>query len=161
MDFSSGTPAVHELDLDSRATRMIGEVAEAVYSPDGNWIAFLSFPAGVPAGLMLMRADGQGSRIPLTSGLASQVRWRADMEEIFYIAPDKKLMSVPLTIRGNTIEPGEPRALFQTRIIQPRLVLFQYDVNRAGDRFVINSLPRADAAAPLTMIVNWESEGKD
>jgi Tol biopolymer transport system component len=161
MDFSSGTPAVHELDLDSRATRMIAEGAEAVYSPDGRWIAFISFPGGLPSGMVLMRADGQGSRIPLTSGLASQVRWRADMEEIFYIAPDKKLMSVPLTIRGNTIEPGEPRALFQTRIIQPRLVLFQYDVNRAGDRFVINSLPRADAAAPLTMIVNWESEGKD
>ena len=161
MDFSSGSPAVHELDLNTRARRMIAEGAEAVYSPDGSWIAFLSSPAGVPSGMVLMRADGQGSRIRLTSGLASQVRWRWDMKEIFYIAPDKKLMSVPLTIRGNTIEPGEPRALFQTRIIQPRLVLFQYDVNRAGDRFVINSLPRADAAAPLTMMVNWESEDRD
>jgi hypothetical protein len=78
------------------------------------------------------------------------------MTEIFYIDGDKRLMRVPITVRDGTIEPGKPVPLCQTRIVQPRLVLFQYDVNRAGDRFLINSLPRADAAAPLTMIVNWD-----
>lgn len=155
MDFSSGNPSLVELDVESLKTRMVGEGAEGVYSPDGKWIAYLSLPSGV----VLMRADGRGGRVQLTSGFSSQVRWREDMKEIFYIAPDKKLMSVPLTVGVDTIEPGQPRELFQTRIIQSRLVLFQYDVNRAGDRFLVRSLPRAADAAPLTMIVNWEGIG--
>ena len=78
------------------------------------------------------------------------------MTELYYIAPDKKLMAVPLTKRDDTIEPGNPVELFQTRIIQPILVLFQYDVRPDAQEFLINSLPRADAAAPLSVIVNWE-----
>ena len=124
--------------------------AEAVYSPDGQWISFL-----VPSGtLVLTPASGVGGRIHLSSG-GAQLRWRSDMKELYYIAPDRKLMAVPLTTRDGVIEPGSPRMLFQTRIVQPRLVLFQYDVTPSGDRFLINSLPGEDAAAPLTMIVNW------
>jgi Tol biopolymer transport system component len=155
MDFSSGNPSLAELDVESRETRVVGEGAEGAYSPDGKWIAYLNFPSGI----VLMRADGRGGRVQLTSGFSSQVRWREDMKEIFYIAPDKKLMSVPLTVSDDTIEPGEPSALFQTRIIQSRLVLFQYDVNRSGDRFLVRSLPRAADAAPLTLIVNWTQNG--
>jgi hypothetical protein len=77
------------------------------------------------------------------------------MTELFYIAPDKKMMAVPLTMRNGSISPGTPFALFQTRIIQPRLVLFQYDVTRDGQRFLINSLPREDAASPLVLLFNW------
>ena len=64
-------------------------------------------------------------------------------------------MSVPLTQRDGMLEPGHAVALFQTRIVQPRLVLFQYDVSRDGQRFLINSLPHEDAAAPLTLLLNW------
>jgi hypothetical protein len=38
------------------------------------------------------------------------------------------------------------------------LVLFQYDVTDDGQRFLINSLPREDAATPLTLLVNWTGE---
>jgi eukaryotic-like serine/threonine-protein kinase len=151
MDFSRGIPGLRELDLESGAARFVAEGAEGAYSPDGRWIAFVS----ITSGIVITRASGDG-RIQLTSGLSSQTRWGADMTEMFYIDGDKRLMRVPITVRDGTIEPGKPAPLFQTRIIQPRLVLFQYDVNRAGDRFLINSLPRADAAAPLTMIVNWD-----
>jgi hypothetical protein len=72
---------------------------------------------------------------------------------------DKKLMCVPLTKRDRTIEPGNPFELFQTRIVEPTLVLFQYDVSPDGEEFLINSLPRADAAAPLSLLVNWEEIG--
>ena len=75
------------------------------------------------------------------------------------MAPDKKLMCVPLTKRNGTPEPGNPFELFQTRIVETNLVLFQYDVSPNGEEFLINSLPRADAAAPLSLIVNWEEIG--
>jgi hypothetical protein len=152
MDFASGRGELREHDLGARRARTIAPGAEGAYSPDGKWIAYLGFPA---RGILLTPADGQGSQIQVSGTEGSQVRWRGDMKELFYIADDKKLMSVPLTSRNGTLEPGPATALFQTRIVQPRLVLFQYDATADGQRFLINSLPREDAAAPLTLMVNW------
>ena len=151
MDFRSQDPQLRVFDLETKQDELIDGGAEGSYSPDGRWLAYVGFPA---PGLHLRSASG-GRRIPLTNGPGSQPRWAADMKEIFYIAPDKKLMSVPLTPRDGMLEPGDAVALFQTRIVQPRLVLFQYDVSRDGQRFLINSLPREDAAAPLTLLLNW------
>ena len=101
----------------------------------------------------------RGGRIHVANA-GAQARWRADMTELYYVASDKKLMAVPLTKRNGTLEPGLPVELFQTRIIEPILVLWQYDVHPDGQEFIINSLPRADAAAPLSLIVNWEQVGQ-
>ena len=107
--------------------------------------------------LAITHAD-RGGRIQV-AGAGAQIRWRGDMTELYYVAPDKKLMSVPLMKRNGTLEPGNPFELFQTRIVETNLVLFQYDVSLDGEEFLINSLPRADAAAPLSLIVNWEEMG--
>lgn len=154
MDFSNGTGGLREHDVETNQTKDMVWGAEGMYSPDGEWIAYVDF--GLQS-LAITHAD-RGGRIYL-AGAGAQIRWRGDMTELYYIAPDKKLMCVPLTKRDGTIEPGNPFVLFQTRIVEPTLVLFQYDVSRDGEEFLINSLPRADAAAPLSMIVNWEDIG--
>jgi hypothetical protein len=51
------------------------------------------------------------------------------------------------------VEGWVPHAVFQTRIIAPRIVLFQYAVSADGKRFLINSLP-ASGTAPITVLVN-------
>ena len=151
MDFSNGVGELREYDLERRETRVVVGGAEGAYSPDGEWIAYVDFGRYSLAITHVAR----GGRIHVSNG-GAQVRWRRDMTELYYIAPDKKLMAVPLTKRDDTIEPGNPVELFQTRIVQPILVLFQYDVRPDAQEFLINSLPRADAAAPLSVIVNWE-----
>jgi Tol biopolymer transport system component len=154
MDFANGTGELRELDIVRNQTRVVVWGAEGIYSPDGEWIAYMDF--GLQS-LAITHAD-RGGRIQLASG-GAQIRWRGDMTEVYYIAPDKRLMCVPLTKRDGTIEPGNPFELFQTRVVEPTLVLFQYDVSPDGQEFLINSLPRADAAAPLSLIVNWEEIG--
>jgi len=154
MDFSNGTGGLRELCVETHQTKEVVWGAEGIYSPDGEWIAYVDF--GLQS-LAITHAD-RGGRIQVAGG-GAQIRWRGDMTELYYIAPDKKLMCVPLTKRDGTIEPGNPFELFQTRIVEPTLVLFQYDVTRDGEEFLINSLPRADAAAPLSLIVNWEEIG--
>jgi len=151
MDFGGRLPGLRILNVESRKATDFMPGAEAVYSPDGQWIAYLGFPSAM---LMVTPAEG-GQRVQVSSGAGSQARWRGDSRELFYVAPDKRMMAVPLRIRNGTLEPGTPVVLFQTRIVQPRLVLFQYDVSADGQRFLINSLPREDTAAPLTLLVNW------
>ena len=154
MDFSNGIGALRELDIEKGQAKEVAWGAEGIYSPDGEWIAYIDNQL---QSLALTHAD-RGGRVQL-AGWGAQIRWRRDMTELYYIAPDKKLMCVPLTKRDGTIEPGNPVELFQTRIVEPTLVLFQYDVSPNGEGFLINSLPRADAAAPLSLIVNWEEIG--
>ena len=46
-----------------------------------------------------------------------------------------------------------PRVLFQTRIVAPVFLTFQYDVSPDG-RFLINSFP-SNSSAPLTLLTGW------
>ena len=154
MDFSNGIGALRELDIEKHEAKELAWGAEGIYSPDGEWIAYIDNQL---QSLALTHAD-RGGRVQL-AGWGAQIRWRRDMTELYYIAPDKKLMCIPLTKRDGTIEPGNPFELFQTRIVESTLVLFQYDVSPDGKEFLINSLPRADAAAPLSLIVNWDEIG--
>jgi Tol biopolymer transport system component len=154
MDFRGRAPQLVALDLASQRSTLLDAGAEAAYSPDGKWVAYLWYSRGT----LVLRPVDRPARVQFSSGPGSQPRWRRDMTEVFYIAPDKKLMAVPLTMRGGMLEPGTPVPLFQTRIVQPRLILFQYDVSPDGQRFLINSLPREDTAAPLSLLVNWRAQ---
>ena len=62
-------------------------------------------------------------------------------------------MAVSIDVTNGTLKAGAPRALFQTRIIAPRIVLFQYAVSADGKRFLINSL-LASGTAPIAVLVN-------
>ena len=70
-------------------------------------------------------------------------------------------MAAPIAVTGATLEPGTPVVLFPTRIYgggvdtqQGR----QYDVASDG-RFLINTVLDI-AAAPITLIQNWQPEAK-
>ena len=71
------------------------------------------------------------------------------------------MMAAPITVTGAALEPGVPVVLFPTRIVgggadtqQGR----QYDVTSDG-RFLINTVVD-EAAAPITLIQNWNPEAK-
>jgi eukaryotic-like serine/threonine-protein kinase len=155
MDFSHGAPELRSYNFESRQIESLGGGAEGSFSPDGKWLAYV----GLMGTLLVQRlGDAGAGRVQLAATSGAQLRWRGDTREIFFVGPDKKMMAVPLTERDGTLEPGTAVPLFQTRIVQPRLVLFQYDVTPDGQRFLVNSLPSEDAAAPLSMIVNWTEE---
>jgi hypothetical protein len=99
------------------------------------------------------RFPGLGRRIQISNHGGAQPRWRADGKELFYIAIDKKLMAVAIDTSHDEPAAGVPHALFQTRIVAARTVLFQYAVSRDGNRFLINSMPSV-GAAPLTVLMN-------
>jgi serine/threonine protein kinase len=150
MNFQKGPPDLRDYDIASRTSTSLDTGAEGALSPDGEWVAYLNYQRG---GLLLAKR-GTNTRTTIVAE-GSQVRWRRDMTELYYVGQNKKMMMVPLARRDGTLVPGTPTELFQTRIIQPRIVLFQYDVTADGQKFLINSLPREDAAVPLHVILNW------
>jgi serine/threonine protein kinase/Tol biopolymer transport system component len=141
--------------------------AYGTFSPDGRWVAYLSDQSG--RNEVYVRPFAKTAADPSTGGAGAEwqvstsggayPRWRSDGKELYYIAPDGKLMAAPITINGETLEPGAPVPLFQTRILgggadAPGL---QYDVSRDG-RFLINTI--LDEAAPITLIQNWSPPAK-
>ena len=95
-------------------------------------------------------------QVSTTGGVAP--RWRADGKELYFLAPDATLMAVPVTAAGTSFEAGTPVALFLTHIVDGGSLAIgrpHYAVARDG-RFRINQ-PVADAAAaPITLILNWQ-----
>jgi hypothetical protein len=108
--------------------------AEGQISPDGRWLAY----TGGPGDVFVQPLPGLGGKDQLSNNGSAQPRWRANGAELFSIAPDKKLMAVPVQA-GKKFVAGTPHALFQTRITGARFVLFHYDVTSDGQRFLINS----------------------
>ncbi|MGH9204128.1 MAG: hypothetical protein ACRD2A_23115 [Vicinamibacterales bacterium] len=105
--------------------------------------AFSRFPKG--------RARTQVS----TAG-GTQVRWSADGEEIFYVAPDGMMTAVSVAFGGASPDVKLPVPLFKTYLATGTNVLGfkpQYAVSRDG-RFLLNTASES-SSAPIVVSVNW------
>jgi Tol biopolymer transport system component len=157
MNFQNGAPVLDILDLLNHSSTVFGPGAEAQFSPDGKWIAFIGpgSTSDEEVEVYVAPIHGPGRRIQISNHGGAQPRWRADGKELFYITKDKKLMAVAMDMSHEEAVAGVPHVLFQTRIIASRVVLFQYAVSPDGKRFLINSTPSVGAApAPLTVLMN-------
>lgn len=125
------------------------------FSPDGKSIAYTSDESGRPE-LYVRRfegtpASGKEWQVSITGG--SHPKWRRDGQELFFLAPDRKLMSVQVRTKPE-FSADIPQPLFQThaRIAD---YLRPYDVAANGQRFLLN-VPFEDAqTAPITVVTNW------
>jgi Tol biopolymer transport system component len=126
------------------------------FSPDGRWVAYQSNVTG-RFEIYVQPFPGPGGNWKVSTAGGTFPRWRADGKELFFIAPDGKLMSVPVNTSGSTIETGSPMALFQTRIVTGGLANQepQYAVSHDG-RFLINNRVDQSTTTPITMILNWK-----
>jgi Tol biopolymer transport system component/DNA-binding winged helix-turn-helix (wHTH) protein len=137
-----GHPDLAIYSMASHQVTPFANGVEAQFSPDGKWIAY------VWRGVYVQCFPGPGPRIPISNQNGAQPRWSRDGRQLFYIAPDKKLMAVSFDSKKETA--GAPRMLFPTRIVAPSFAGFQYDVAADG-RLLINSLP-SKSSFPLTLI---------
>jgi hypothetical protein len=95
---------------------------------------------------------GPGGKWQISTGGGTSARWRRDGGEIFYVAPDNKIIAAAVNGKGAGFEVGAARALFQTQITGLR---YQYDVSADGQRFLINTSSQPAASAPITVVLNW------
>jgi DNA-binding winged helix-turn-helix (wHTH) protein/Tol biopolymer transport system component len=133
----------------SAGSIMVGPGVEPQFSPDSRWLAFTE-PGG--SGIAVRPFPSLRPQMRISVGSAAQPRWSRDGTQLFYIAPDKKLMAV--SFDPSSGRAGPPRELFQTRIVRVALAGLQFDVAPDG-RFLINSLPAG--SPPLTLLAGCAS----
>jgi eukaryotic-like serine/threonine-protein kinase len=149
-----GLPCLGIYSAQNQSIDPFGPGAEAQFSPDGLWIAYIG-QGGVAGGggIVVQRFPATGDRMPISGPGGAQPRWSRDGRQIFYVAPDRKLMAVSFDPANGRA--GRPRTVFHTRIVAPNLSGFQYDVAPDG-RFLVNSLP-SNGPSPLTLITGWKN----
>jgi eukaryotic-like serine/threonine-protein kinase len=131
------------------------------FSPDGRWVAYTSDESGrdeiyvreFSSGPGVGSADGAGKWL-ISKGGGTDPRWRGDGNELFYVASDGKLMSVGISAKP-AFEAGVPKPLFQ---LPPGFI--GGDVTADGQRFLIGVPVAQSAAAPFTVVMNWQTSLK-
>ena len=121
---------------------------EGQFSPDGRWVAFGSNESGRPEVLVQSFPEGRARTQVSTAG-GAQIRWSSDGKEIFYVAPDGRMMAVSIASGGASPDVKLPVPLFQTHLATGTNVLGfkpQYAVSRDG-RFLLNTAIES-ASAP-------------
>jgi serine/threonine protein kinase/Tol biopolymer transport system component len=130
------------------------------FSPDGKWVAYTSDESGTNE-VYVQSFPAGGAKWKVSSKGGDWVRWPRDGQEIFYIAGDRKLMSVGVQAVSGSLEFGSPRALFTIPFVAPPAGVsapYTYDVMPDGQRFLA-LVPAGDAGVPpKTVILNWQSE---
>jgi dipeptidyl aminopeptidase/acylaminoacyl peptidase len=135
-------------------------ISHGQFSPDGHWVAYASNESGKWA-VYVAPFPGPGGNWKISAAGGSEPRWRADGTEVFYLAPDGKLMAVPVR-EGPPFEAGAATALFQTRRREriSATDLFSYDVSADGQRFLVNTDVGEVSSSPLNLLINWSPDAR-
>jgi Tol biopolymer transport system component len=145
--------------LQTEASEAAGQL-----SPDGRWMAYTSDQSSSFEIYVRSFPSGGGQKLVSTKGGTGPC-WRRDGKELFYYAPDGKLMAVevksgpPGGRQEVSFEAGPPHALLEFR--SGSVFPFpRYTVTADGQRFLLNTLVDESGGAPLTVVVNSQAELK-
>jgi len=127
-------------------------------SPNGRYIAFATNETGTYQIVVQAFPDPDAGKWTISAGGGVEPKWSRDGRELYYLAFDGKLMSVPVS--GPGFAAGRPTPLFQTPLrVTPTSPTRdrRYDVAPDG-KFLIVTPGERGPFAPFTVVVNWAKE---
>ncbi len=144
------------VDAQAKPVRYLGPPfaqTRARFSPDGKWMAYQSNESGQDQ--IYVQAIPPGVKYQISPAGGTEPEWRRDGKELYYVAPDRKLMAVPVRI-GATVEAGAPQPLFS--VPSPFAInLNVYVSSRDGQLFLVSMPVTGSESPPLTLILNWQA----
>ena len=127
--------------------------SEVRFSPDGRLLSFISDESGRPEAYV-MPYPGPGERTRVSAGGALLVRWRRDGRELFYVSPDRKLISVSVRT-SPSLWLGPATVLFETK---EKSGWTAFEVSPDAKRFLAIVPEIVASEQPLTVVLGWAPE---
>jgi serine/threonine protein kinase/DNA-binding beta-propeller fold protein YncE len=138
---------------------------DAHFSPDMRWVAYVSDETGRDEIYVrgFSRVSGEaspeaGGRWQISREGGTGPRWRGDGKELYYRAPDGKVMVVEINTDA-VFSTGAPKPLFQAppEILQSSATgLYRnWDVTSDGKRFLLSIPVAENSPSPFIVILNW------
>jgi len=125
--------------------------SDGAFSPDGKWVAYTSNENGIDD-VFLTTFPSSGGKWQISPGGGRVPRWRGDGKELFYIAPDDRLIAVDVTLGASDVTFGPPKPLFP---LNSRGLGVPYDVTPDGQHFIVNQLTE-QTSLPAVIVSNWK-----
>jgi Tol biopolymer transport system component len=122
------------------------------FSPDGRYVTYSSDQSG-QQDVYVQEFPEARSKWQVSTKGGTQPFWSGSGKEIFYRAPDARVMSVPVSAAG-TFEAGVPQALFQVPLVNIG-ERAQYSPTPDGQRFLVLAPLRQETIPPTTVVLNW------
>ncbi len=140
-------------DGEKRATAILpgeGIQMKAQFSPSGRFFAYQSDESGRFE--VYVAAFPSGGKWQVSQEGGSEVRWRDDERELFYVDRDNFIIAVAVTTAAGTFDTDSTNRLFQFHGAGGE---FRYDVSADGKRFLVTSALAENLAVPVTVITDW------
>jgi Tol biopolymer transport system component len=134
--------------LQTQFNELFGQV-----SPDGRWVVYASNESGKVEVYVAPYHGGRSGKWQISTDGGTIPRWRRDGTEIFYLAPDNKLMAAAVNGKGSSFEVGAVKTLFESRVLTG--TRYPYDVSADGQRFLISTPPDESGPTPITVVLSW------
>lgn len=131
-----------------RAWNPAGNLSSPRWSPDGQWLAYVSDEVGTPE-VYVRPVSGPGVAVRVSPAGGDFPRWRADGRELYYQAPDGTIMGVAVRL-GTTVTLSPPRVAVTG---PPFSRVFRgFEVTPDGQRFI--AFGREDPLL-FTLVLDW------
>jgi len=127
-----------------------GDQAHGSFSPDGKLVAYSSNESG-KFEVYVQTFPLSERKVQVSTAGGFEPRWNRDGREIYYIAPDGKLMAVSVS---PGLAFGVPQALFQTQVFAPSVFRTHYVPAGNRQRFLVNALAGGRGPA-ITVAMHW------
>ncbi len=126
----------------------------AQFSPDGRWLAYASEESG-RSEVYVDAYPTPRNKLRVSNGGGLWPKWRRDGRELYYLAPDRKVMMVAVQSDAAALTVSPPESLFEGPAVMPDGTRGQFAPNADGTRFLFNA--RVDDHRPVgvDVIVNW------
>jgi eukaryotic-like serine/threonine-protein kinase len=133
------------------------EVAGRI-SPDGRWVAYTSNEAGQweiyvrPFDAQRITESAASGRWLVSKGGGSDVRWRSDGKELFYLSPELRISSISVDAAKPYQTQGDSHTLTTPRPIN------EYASTGDGSRFAsVEYGGDGGSKGQLTVVTNWHA----
>ncbi len=124
----------------------------AQFSPDGNWLAYVSDETGRDQVYICSFPDCADRR---TVSFGTEPKWSPDGQELFF-RNGNQMWAVEIRDQTN-MTLGERQELFEGQFRSPGVNLGSYDVHPDGDRFLMITDSSKDE---IRVVLNWFEELK-
>jgi len=124
------------------------------FSPDSRWVAYQSDESGHDE-VYVDSFPKAGRKILVSSAGGGRPKWRRDGKELYYLAWDRKLMTVAVHVDENGLKVSSPVVLFEGPAVQPDPSRSQFAPNPDGSKFLFNVLEDNPAPVGLSILSNW------
>ncbi len=160
---------IYTLSMDGTVKPFVTTAADErgpMFSPDGNFIAYVSDELGSDEVFVMPypAAVGGRRRVSIQGQGGTEPRWRRDGRELFYRSGDS-MMAVEIQTEP-VLEVGSTRELFRGANIGDPTGTGNaaYDINPSGDLFLVVSDPlqvTLEGSLRINIVLNWFEELKE